>query len=174
MTALVAALAAWWKTSTELVWRILRPATTIGVPSSQLDSSRPCLLATKPSGNLAAARHASLVSVAQLSVAPFEHCAVSLPARRRRLVVFTSASPRCLDGGDVDLLHRHHRLEGMFCSAPSAGQGRRSAGGEVSGRPRGHPPTKLASGAALRARWLVLRLARRSGHLIRNRPICTI
>src|ERR1700722_3610654 len=24
---------------------------------------------------------------------------------------FTSASPRCLDGGDVDLLHRHHRLE---------------------------------------------------------------
>ena len=22
---------------------------------------------------------------------------------------------RCLDGGDVDLLHRHHRLEGTFC-----------------------------------------------------------
>jgi hypothetical protein len=26
-----------------------------------------------------------------------------------------SASPRCLDGGDVDLLHRHHRLEGTLC-----------------------------------------------------------
>src|ERR1700741_4310189 len=31
------------------------------------------------------------------------------------LSVFTSASPRCLDGGDVDLLHRHHRLEGTLC-----------------------------------------------------------
>jgi hypothetical protein len=29
--------------------------------------------------------------------------------------VFTSAAPRCFDGGDVDLLHRHHRLEGTFC-----------------------------------------------------------
>jgi phage terminase large subunit-like protein len=27
----------------------------------------------------------------------------------------TSASPRCLDVGDVDLLHRHHRLEGTHC-----------------------------------------------------------
>jgi len=26
-----------------------------------------------------------------------------------------SASPRCLYGGDVDLLHRHHRLEGTLC-----------------------------------------------------------
>jgi hypothetical protein len=26
-----------------------------------------------------------------------------------------SAPPRCLDGGDVDLLHRHHRLEGTLC-----------------------------------------------------------
>ena len=26
-----------------------------------------------------------------------------------------SASPRCLDGGDVDFLHRHHCLEGTFC-----------------------------------------------------------
>jgi hypothetical protein len=25
--------------------------------------------------------------------------------------VFTSAASRCLDAGDVDLLHRHHRLE---------------------------------------------------------------
>jgi hypothetical protein len=28
---------------------------------------------------------------------------------------FTLASPRCLDGGDVDLLHRHHRLESTLC-----------------------------------------------------------
>ena len=27
----------------------------------------------------------------------------------------SSAPPRCLDGGDVDLLHRHHRLEGTLC-----------------------------------------------------------
>ena len=27
----------------------------------------------------------------------------------------TSAPPRGLDGGDVDLLHRHHRLEGTLC-----------------------------------------------------------
>jgi hypothetical protein len=26
-----------------------------------------------------------------------------------------SAAPRCLDGGDVDLLHRHHRLERTLC-----------------------------------------------------------
>jgi hypothetical protein len=31
------------------------------------------------------------------------------------IVLFTSASSRCLDRGDVDLLHRHHRLEGAFC-----------------------------------------------------------
>jgi hypothetical protein len=29
--------------------------------------------------------------------------------------VFTSASARCLDAGDVDLLHRHHRREGTLC-----------------------------------------------------------
>src|SRR5580698_10375471 len=32
-----------------------------------------------------------------------------------RFGVLTSASPRCLDGGDVDILHRHHRLEGTLC-----------------------------------------------------------
>ena len=36
-------------------------------------------------------------------------------AEARRVGVFPSASPRCLDGGDVDLLHRHHRLEGTLC-----------------------------------------------------------
>ncbi len=30
-------------------------------------------------------------------------------------VVSTSAPPRGLDGGDVDLLHRHHRFEGTLC-----------------------------------------------------------
>jgi hypothetical protein len=29
-------------------------------------------------------------------------------------IVFTSASPRCLDGGDIDLLHRHHGLKGTL------------------------------------------------------------
>jgi hypothetical protein len=33
----------------------------------------------------------------------------------RTLDVFTLASPRCLDGGDVDPLHRHHRLESTLC-----------------------------------------------------------
>jgi hypothetical protein len=28
---------------------------------------------------------------------------------------FPSASPRCFDGGDIDLLHRHHRREGTPC-----------------------------------------------------------
>jgi len=32
-----------------------------------------------------------------------------------QLVVSTSAPPRRLDGRDVDLLHRHHRLEGTLC-----------------------------------------------------------
>ncbi len=39
-----------------------------------------------------------------------------------RFGVFTSASPRCLDGGDVDLLHRHHRLEGTLCLTPTSGK----------------------------------------------------
>ena len=34
--------------------------------------------------------------------------------------VFTSASPRGLDRGDVDLLHRHHRLEGTLCLAATS------------------------------------------------------
>src|SRR5215471_3638384 len=34
---------------------------------------------------------------------------------RRTSIVFASASPRCLDGGDVDFLHRHHGCEGAFC-----------------------------------------------------------
>jgi hypothetical protein len=43
-----------------------------------------------------------------------------IPGRIRTLGVFTSASPHCLDGGDVDLPHRHHRLEGMLCLAATS------------------------------------------------------
>src|SRR4029450_9097832 len=32
------------------------------------------------------------------------------------------ASPRCLDGGDVDCLHRHHRLEGTLCLTATSGK----------------------------------------------------
>jgi len=42
--------------------------------------------------------------------------------RRRTLDVFTSASSRCLDGGDVDLLHRHHRLEDTLCLIATSGE----------------------------------------------------
>ena len=34
---------------------------------------------------------------------------------RRVLWAFTSTSPRRFDGGDVNFLHRHHRLEGTLC-----------------------------------------------------------
>jgi hypothetical protein len=44
------------------------------------------------------------------------------PGRIRRVGVFTSASPRCLDGGDVDLPHCHHRLEGTLCLTASSRQ----------------------------------------------------
>jgi len=30
------------------------------------------------------------------------------------LTCLESASPRCFNGGNVDFLHRHHRLESMF------------------------------------------------------------
>jgi hypothetical protein len=36
-------------------------------------------------------------------------------SRARNPSFFASASSRCLDGGDVDLLHRHHCLEGTLC-----------------------------------------------------------
>src|SRR5687767_5855140 len=35
--------------------------------------------------------------------------------RMRSFRLSRGSSPRCLDGGDVDLLHRHHRLEGTLC-----------------------------------------------------------
>src|SRR5688500_9170108 len=55
------------------------------------------------------------------------------PTRRRvgaSPVVSTSAPPRGLDGGDVDLLHRHHRLEGTLCLTATGGKriGQRARG----------------------------------------------
>src|SRR5579864_5655695 len=29
--------------------------------------------------------------------------------------LLSSPSPRCLNGGDIDLLHLHHRLKGALC-----------------------------------------------------------
>src|SRR5688500_965442 len=43
------------------------------------------------------------------------------------------APPRCLDGGNVDFLHRHHRFEGAFCLI-AAGRPR------VRQHARGYPP----------------------------------
>ena len=36
------------------------------------------------------------------------------PALKPYAEIFVT-SPRCVDGGDVDLLHRHHRREGTIC-----------------------------------------------------------
>jgi hypothetical protein len=58
------------------------------------------------------------------TVSPIAICRARLEAMRgwdfraaqmAQPVVSTSAPPRRLDGGDVDLLHRHHRLEGTLC-----------------------------------------------------------
>src|SRR5216110_2106366 len=66
-------------------------------------------------------------------------------------VVSTSAPPRRLDGGDVDLLHRHHRFEGTLCltaaSRERVGQrARRDLPGEA---PAVLAPTALAFLAAI-------------------------
>src|SRR5688572_26419790 len=56
----------------------------------------------------------------------------------------TSGPPRCLNGGDVDLLHRHHRVEDTLCLTAT----NRNRVGE---RPRGdlprEPPAILAPAA---------------------------
>src|SRR5262245_55609281 len=44
-------------------------------------------------------------------------------------------TPSCLDLGDVDLLHRHHRLEGTLCLSATGGQ-------RVSEGARGDLPAK--------------------------------
>ena len=55
--------------------------------------------------------------------------------------MFTSASPRCLDGGDVDLLHRHHRLEGTLCLIATS---RKRIGQRARGDLPGEAPAVLA------------------------------
>src|SRR5688572_9866837 len=56
-------------------------------------------------------------------------------------VVSTSAPPRCLDGGDVDLLHRHHRLEGTLCLTAAS---RKRVGQRARGDLPGEAPAVLA------------------------------
>ena len=58
------------------------------------------------------ARHRPLETVEAARQVPWWD---SRAAQMAQPVVSTSAPPRCLDGGDVDLLHRHHRLEGTLC-----------------------------------------------------------
>src|SRR5215203_827424 len=69
----------------------------------------------------------------------------------RAPLVSTSAPPRCLDGGDVDLLHRHHRLEGTLClSAASPKRLGQRARGDLPGEaPAVLAPTTLAFLAAM-------------------------
>src|SRR6059058_1456170 len=66
-------------------------------------------------------------------------------------VVFTSASPRGLDGGNVDLLHRHHRLEGaLFLTATRRKRLGQRARGDLPGEaPAVLAPTALAFRAAI-------------------------
>src|SRR4051812_37536641 len=66
-------------------------------------------------------------------------------------VVFMSASPRGLDGGDVDLLHRHHRLEGTLCLTATRRKrlGQRARGDLPGEAPAVLAPTALAFLAAI-------------------------
>src|SRR3979411_2378461 len=63
----------------------------------------------------------------------------------------TSASTRRFDGGDVDLLHRHHRLEGTLClTATSRKRLGQHARGDLPGEaPAVFAPTALAFRAAI-------------------------
>src|SRR6202035_5123077 len=71
--------------------------------------------------------------------------------KTKRVGVFTSASPRCLDGGDVDLLHRHHRLEGTLCLTATSRKriGQRARGDLPGEAPAVLAPTALAFRAAI-------------------------
>ena len=64
---------------------------------------------------------------------------------------FASASPGRLDGGNVDLLHRHHRLEGTLgFTAPSRKRIGERARGDLPGEaPAVLTPTALAFGTAI-------------------------
>ena len=63
----------------------------------------------------------------------------------------TSAPPRCVDGGDVDLRHRHHRLEGTLgLTATSRKRLGERARGDLPGEaPAVLAPTALAFLAAI-------------------------
>src|SRR5687767_13803726 len=52
-----------------------------------------------------------------------------------------SAPPRCLDGGNVDFLHRHHRFEGTPCLIAA---GRERVGQHARGDLPGEAPAVLA------------------------------
>ena len=62
----------------------------------------------------------------------------------RRVEPDPSAPARCLDGGDVDLLHRHHRFEGTLCLAAT---GRQRIGQRARGDLPGEAPAVLAPAA---------------------------
>src|SRR5215211_279679 len=55
-----------------------------------------------------------------------------------------SAPPRCLDRGDVDLLHRHHRLERTLCLVATR---RKRVGERTRGDLPGKAPAILAPAA---------------------------
>ena len=68
-----------------------------------------------------------------------------IPARcSRRTPDEASASPRCLDGGDVDLLHGHHRLEGALGLSATGGK---RIGQRARGDLPGEAPAVLAPAA---------------------------
>src|SRR4051794_37185853 len=52
-----------------------------------------------------------------------------------------SPPPRCLDGGNIDFLHRHHRLEGSPCLIAA---GRERVGQNARGDLPGEAPAVLA------------------------------
>src|SRR5205823_878135 len=62
-----------------------------------------------------------------------------------------SAPSRCLDGGDVDLLHRHHRLEGTLCLTAASRKrvGERARGDLPGESPAVHAPAALTLLAAI-------------------------
>src|SRR5262249_14468559 len=62
-----------------------------------------------------------------------------------------SASPRCLDSGDVNFLHRHHRLEGTLCLTATSGKrlGERARSDLPGEAPTVLAPTALAFLAAI-------------------------
>ena len=64
--------------------------------------------------------------------------------RNKQPVVSTSAAPRGLDGGDVDLLHRHHRREGTLCLTAAS---RKRVGQRARGDLPGEAPAILAPAA---------------------------